>query len=189
MKLSEAIIEAMNDIDESLLEGSEVIERESIFSKKGWLILTSVFVALLVLLPLASNMFRMGSTNEDAPSEAATTEAAPEAVEEVGYEEAKEAIDESIQIHDGNVLVSMTPALYEALGTSDTYEVICVITDSEGNYLSEEVLKDYAKKYEETYGYKVISITEEGIIFELSEEEIMNFNLIERYNYLLDLNK
>ena len=184
MKLSEAIIEAMNDIDESLLEGSEVIERESIFFKKGWLILTSVFVALLVLLPLASNMFRMGSTNESAPAEAA-----PEAVEEVGYEEAKEAIDESIQIHDGNVLVSMTPALYEALGTSDTYEVICVITDSEGNYLSEEVLKDYAKKYEETYGYKVISITEEGIIFELSEEEIMNFNLIERYNYLLDLNK
>lgn len=189
MKLSEAIIEAMNDIDESLLEGSEVIERESIFSKKGWLILTSVFVALLVLLPLASNMFRMGSTNDAAPAEAVTEEAAPEAVEEVGYEEAKETVDESIQIHDDNVLVSMTPELQEALGSEESYEVICIITDSDGNYLSEETLNDYAKKYEEIYGYSVISVVEEGIIFELSEEEIMNFNLIERYNYLLDLNK
>lgn len=188
MKLSEAIIEAMNDIDESLLEGSEVIERESIFSKKGWLILTSMIVALVIMLPMISNMFRMGSTNDAMPSEAITEEAIEENENGVVLEESTDYKSESVIVPE----VMYAEDLLEIANNTKEEMILVEISASneKGEKLSLEELKVLAEELKEK-GYVVEEINEEYILINVNKEEILNMNIYvdEVYNIYIESHK
>ena len=183
MKLSEAIIEAMNDIDESLLEGSEVIERESIFSKKGWLILTSMVVALVIMLPMISNMFRMGSTNDAMPSEAITTE---EAIEEnengVVMEESTDYKSESVIVPE----VMYAEDLLEIANNTKEEMILVEISASneKGEKLSLEELEALAEELKEK-GYGVEEVNNDYILVYVNKEEILNMNIYIYKSYVI----
>ena len=182
MKLSEAIIEAMNDIDESLLEGSEVIERESIFSKKGWLILTSMVVALVIMLPMISNMFRMGSSNDAMPSEAITEEAVEENENGVVLEESTDYKSESVIVPE---VMYAEDLLEVAKNTKEEMILVEISASNEkGEKLSLEELEELAEELKEK-GYGVEEVNNDYILVNVKKEEILNMNIYIDKSYVI----
>ena len=186
MKLSEAIIEAMNDIDEALLEGSEVIDKkESIFSKKGWLILTSVVVALVVMLPMISNMFRMGSSQNNYH------EAKSEEVYE--SESAADMVEEAVTSEEESMLeILYAEDLLEAATNSSEEMMLVEISATFDNGMNVPLrgLELLAADLEEK-GYEVQEINADYILVKVKKEEIlkMNINVNEEYNIYIKSHK
>ncbi len=79
MRLSDQILNAMNDIDESLLEASEQLEEKKSFSWKKALIIASSFVlALVIILPFTNSLQQKDALAPESVMEESKTDGAYE---------------------------------------------------------------------------------------------------------------
>lgn len=179
MKLSEEIIEAMNDIDEAFLEGSEgVLEKESIWHKKSWLALTAVVICLVVGLPLIAQTFSMGGSNSSDYKEEASTEVTEEAVIP------EEGVEEDVLI-EASIMYDEELVEYARGSRDKTSKVNIYVTELNGKGLNNESLKEFADELivEGRESIKLISIEEGYIVVEMDNELIINGDELGDYPY------
>ncbi len=180
MKLSEAIIEAMNDIDESFLMGSEMVEKKGyILSRKNWLILTSFALCLAIALPLMSkylfstnNMSSPSYMNEDAYIE-----------EEYENAKAEESYDASYAI------VSYADDLLEEANNNLGQIIIVEIRgETNGHLLTKDEYEMLAEDFSKQ-GYVIKEVTEEYILMEVLGKDIKDMNIYSDYGFDIYIDK